>query len=122
MKSLLTTVTTATLGLKKAQRHKRENRNYRSTLIWVMCFCTFLWLKTGVGLKLFQALDADRAAAQLDDAATFEIVEDCSSSLTRGSDETRNVMMREWNEVISGSSLDFSGARCEFVQEFADAC
>src|ERR1041384_7304123 len=91
----------------KAQNRKAKIHKSKPNLI--MCFCVFCDLKN-VGLKFFEQLDANPAAAELDDAATFEIVEDRRSGLTCGADETRNVVMREWHEVIIGCT------RCQLVQ------
>ena len=92
----------------KKQVHKEAQKFF---LINFCDFCTSLWLERGVGLKFFEALDSNTTTAQLDDAATFEIVEYGGSSLTCGADETRHVLVSEWHDVINRSAFEFSRAR-----------
>src|SRR6185369_13531486 len=67
-----------------------------------------------------EALHADPAATQLDDAATFEIVEYCGRSLTRSSYQACDVVMCERYEMIGAFSFRTTGR--DLVQQFADAC
>ena len=93
---------------------KQVHQGTKLTKIFLINFCDFctsLWLERGVGLKFFEALDSNTTTAQLDDAATFEIVEYGGSSLTCCADETRNVLVSEWHDVISGSAFEFGRAR-----------
>ena len=99
----------------KKQVHQEVQKITKVFLINFRDFCASWWLERGVGLKFFEALDSNTTTAQLDDAATFEIVEYGGSSLTCCADETRNVLVSEWHDVISGSAFEFSRARRQLV-------
>ena len=104
MKSFRGTVSAATM--------QEKSKYTKSTKILLDNFCAFVYcLKGCVRLKLFETFDTNATAAQLDDAATFEIVEYGGSSLTRSADETSNVLMSERHDVISGSAIEFDRAR-----------
>ena len=104
MKSLRTNVSAATM--------QQKSKYTKGTKIFSENFCAFyVLLKSDVGLKLFETLDSNPTTAQLDDAATFEIVEYGGGSLTRGADETRNVLVSERHDVISAGAFEFGRAR-----------
>ena len=89
----------------KKQIHKEAQKFF---LINFRDFCTSLWLERGVGLKFFEALDSNTTTAQLDDAATFEIVEDRGGRLARGANQTGDVVMCKWDEVIAVRNFTFA--------------
>ena len=66
-------------------------------------------MQSAVRLQLLQDLDTNPSAAQLNDTASFEIVEDSGCGLASGADQTGDVVMRERDEIIVVRVFAFDG-------------